>query len=63
MNRSLSLKQTSRRLGICTRTTRELASRGELPGYRLGKLWRFDEARLEEFIRRGGTATSANKTP
>jgi excisionase family DNA binding protein len=40
------------RLGVHVRTVDAWATRGMLPGFKVGKLWRFDSVAIEEIIRR-----------
>lgn len=43
-------------LGVSRRWVVEAASRGELPGVKLGRYWRFDARDLEAWIDRERTA-------
>lgn len=52
------------RLGVPARTVRFWAEVGELPGFKIGrgKLWRFRESEILDYIRRkGGTAQITGK--
>jgi excisionase family DNA binding protein len=50
--RLLGSLQVADRLGISDRTVRERAALGELPGFKIGKLWKFDGAEIELLIER-----------
>jgi len=40
-------------IGVCSRTLIKRAKAGELPSSRIGKLWRFRRADLDEYLRAG----------
>ena len=42
----LTAEEAAKYLGIHPSTVRRLARRGELPAFRIGKLWRFEPAEL-----------------
>lgn len=49
------------RLGITARTVANLAANGSLPSAaKIGKVWTFDPARIEQFIREQEAATEAS---
>ena len=39
-------------LGVSSRSVIKLAERGELPGFRVGKLWKFRPSDIRDFIER-----------
>ena len=46
-------------LGVSSVTVRTLARNGQLPAYRIGKLWRFDPAEIRAYMsnqRKGASA-------
>ena len=57
-----SLKQIARQLNVSEATIRRLIERGELPGIRIGRVLRVDQADVEALIRRWRTnATTKRK--
>jgi excisionase family DNA binding protein len=51
-NRLLTIKELSEYLDLAEITVYRLAQRGELPGIKIGKSWRFRKARVNEWIRK-----------
>jgi excisionase family DNA binding protein len=47
-SRSISVRHVAKRLNIPERSVRHLAARGKLPAYKLGKLWKFRVAEIED---------------
>ena len=43
-------EEAAKMLGVTPRTVTRLAERGEIPGFRVGKLWRFRSSDIREFI-------------
>ena len=57
-----SLRQVARQLHVSVATVRRLIERGELPGIRIGRVLRVDQADVEALIRRWRTnATTKRK--
>ncbi len=55
----LSLSDASLQLGVSTKTVRKLVRSGQLPHYKFGKLYKIDQADLDQWKserRRGGKA-------
>lgn len=50
----MTCKETAKALNICEKTLRELARRGVIQGFKVGKVWRFTRKALADFVR-GGT--------
>jgi excisionase family DNA binding protein len=49
----LTAKDVARRLNISERTALRLLARGEIEAFKVsGKIWRVEEAQLEDYIRR-----------
>jgi excisionase family DNA binding protein len=46
----MSVKQVADRLSVKEKTVYAWASSGQLPGYKLGDLWRFDPAEIEAWL-------------
>lgn len=49
----LDLDQLVAYLGVPKSTLYKLLQRGELPGHKVGKLWRFDRDEVDEYIKSG----------
>ena len=50
-------------LGMSPYTIREMARRGDLPGRKIGKEWRFLREALVEWIRNPGSRTQGSHVP
>lgn len=48
--RSMSLVEFSKHVGMDVREVRRLADRGKLPGHKMGGQWRFNRARVTEWL-------------
>ncbi|MBU0719431.1 MAG: PTS sugar transporter subunit IIA, partial [Planctomycetes bacterium] len=48
--RSMSLEEFARHIAMDAREVRRLADRGKLPGQKVGGLWRFNRARVTEWL-------------
>lgn len=46
----LDTKEVAKLLKVSTRTITKLAERGELSGFKVGDLWRFQRSDVEAFI-------------
>lgn len=46
----LDTKEVAKLLKVSTRTITKLAERGELIGFKVGDLWRFQRSEVEAFI-------------
>ena len=46
----LDTKEVAKLLKVSTRTITKLAERGELTGFKVGDLWRFQRSDVEAFI-------------
>jgi len=46
----LTVKKVQERLQVSERTVFNLMKRGELHGFKVGKLWRFEESDIDEYI-------------
>ena len=47
----IDARRTAELLGIHEKTVKEKAAAGEIPGLKIGKLWRFRESDLDDWIR------------
>jgi excisionase family DNA binding protein len=50
--RYLSLNDTALYLGLSRKTLYEWVERGEIPAYKLGRVWRFDRDEVDRFVHR-----------
>ena len=48
--RSMSLEEFAKHVGMDAREVRRLADRGKLPGHKVGGQWRFNRARVTEWL-------------
>lgn len=48
----LDAKEVQERLGISESTLFRILKRRELTGFKVGRVWKFEERDIEEFIRR-----------
>jgi excisionase family DNA binding protein len=46
----LNSDQTGEILGICPKVVERMAKRGEIPGFKVGRFWRFKLSALEKWI-------------
>lgn len=46
----LNIKQLAERLQLSERTVYRLANAGDLPGFRVGKAWRFPSSQVDEWM-------------
>ena len=46
----LTVDEVASRFGVNVSTVYRLVKRGRLPAFRVGKQWRFSQARLEEWV-------------
>ena len=49
--RYLSLDDAAKYLGLSVKTLYKWAEKGEIPAYKVGRLWRFDRPELDDFVR------------
>ncbi len=48
----MSLEQVAKLLGISERTVVRLIEEGKLVGFKVGRSWRFDQADIDDYVRR-----------
>jgi excisionase family DNA binding protein len=48
----LNSEQTAEILGLHPKVVERMAKRGEVPGFKVGKFWRFKPSALEAWVRR-----------
>ena len=46
----IDAEEVGKMLGVTARTVTRLAERGEIPGFRVGKLWRFRRSDIKDYI-------------
>jgi excisionase family DNA binding protein len=46
----LTAREVAKRLRVSVRTVRDLAALGELPAYKVGRQWRFDENDVQTYL-------------
>ena len=51
VQRYFSLNQAASYLGLSPKTMYAWAEDHRIPAYKIGRLWRFDRAELDEFVR------------
>ena len=52
-------RQIARAIGMSVKRVQELARLGLLPGFKLGKQWRFDPEEVRSWVKRNGRAKEA----
>lgn len=55
-DRWLSVEEIAQHLGISKDTVYTWIAGKEMPGHRVGKLWKFQRAEVDEWVRSGGAA-------
>lgn len=50
----LSVEGVAAHLGVSKETIYRLLDRKQIPAHRLGKLWRFQDAEVDEWVKSGG---------
>lgn len=58
----LTLEEAAQLLRVDEKTVRDLAARGELPGRKLGRAWRFSRAALLDWVAGDQAAAAASGT-
>lgn len=49
-NQFLSVEEVAKMLRVNKRTVYRLVEKGEIPAFKFGKLWRIDQAKLEDLF-------------
>lgn len=57
--RYISLKDASVYLGLSPKTLYDWTTNGQIPAYKLGRVWRFDRQELDGFVHRSNTSSNA----
>ena len=58
----LSVEEIAAHLGISKETVYRWLEKGRVPAHRVGKLWKFKTAEVDEWVRSGGAATDIGTT-
>jgi len=48
----IDAEEAAKMLGVTARTVTRLAERGEIPGFRVGRLWKFRRSDIQKYIER-----------
>ena len=46
----IDAEEAAKMLGVTARTVTRLAERGEIPGFRVGRLWKFRRSDIQKYI-------------
>ena len=57
-NRWLSVDEIAEHLGIKRDTVYRWISERQMPGHKIGRLWKFKEREVDEWVRNGGATVS-----
>lgn len=61
-DRWLSVDEISDHLGVKRDTVYKWISERQMPGHKIGRLWKFKQAEVDEWVVSGGTNTSQSET-
>jgi len=56
VERWLGVEEIATHLGVSKETVYRWLERGKIPAHRLGRLWRFHKAEVDDWVKRGGGA-------
>jgi excisionase family DNA binding protein len=62
-DRWLSVDEIAEHLGVSKDSVYGWVSSGRMPGHRVGRLWKFKRAEVDEWVRAGGAAAATAATP
>jgi len=64
-DRWLSVDEIANHLGIKRDTVYKWIGERQMPGHKIGRLWKFNKQEVDEWVRNGGETTSLpeNETP
>jgi excisionase family DNA binding protein len=60
-DRWLSVDEISTHLGIKRDTVYKWISERQMPGHKIGRLWKFNQQEVDEWVRSGGANTSLSR--
>lgn len=55
----LSVEEIAAHLGVSKETVYRWLEKGRIPAHRVGKLWKFKTAEVDEWVRSGGATNEA----
>lgn len=58
----LSVEEIAAHLGISKETVYRWLEKGRVPAHRVGKLWKFKTAEVDEWVRSGGAQTESQNS-
>lgn len=61
-DRWLSVDEIGEHLGVSKDSVYGWVSTGRMPGHRVGRLWKFKRAEVDEWVRAGGAAAATAAT-
>jgi len=61
-DRWLSVDEIAEHLGVSKDSVYGWVSSGRMPGHRVGRLWKFKRAEVDEWVRAGGAAAATAAT-
>lgn len=59
VNRVYTAQQVAEKLGCCTRTVQKMAASGQIKHFKLGRVYRFTESAVNEFVGDAGSGQRA----
>lgn len=62
VSRWLSVEEIAKYLGVVDETVYRWIEHRKLPAHRVGKLWKFQTAEVDKWIRSGGSADKKSKS-
>ena len=60
-DRWLSVEEIAEHLGVSKDTVYAWISKRNMPAHRIGRLWKFQAAEVDEWVRSGGAAESESR--
>ncbi len=60
-DRWLSVDEIAEHLGVKRDTVYKLISERQMPGHKIGRLWKFKQAEVDEWVVSGGAKTSQSE--
>lgn len=60
-DRWLSVDEVSNHVGVCRDTVYKWIEKHGMPAHRIGRLWKFKKAEVDEWVRSGGAAGISNQ--
>jgi excisionase family DNA binding protein len=61
VDRWLSVDEIADHLGIKRDTVYKWISERQMPGHKIGRLWKFNQQEVDEWVRSGGASTSPSE--